>query len=130
MNALSNKRHPDETQADYRARRKVIGQQLARYLAGRMVHKATDIVQLPAAGINIDIDRAVRSGQYRDLQTVFAPGEVSRVDLPGCPTEPRLQAARIGRTKGVSYRRYPKVADRKRGYHRKRWHPEKDEGTA
>jgi hypothetical protein len=122
MNALSNKRHPNESQDNYRARRTLVEKQLCRYLEGRalneylkgrMLHVSTQIVQIPAKGVDSKIDEAVLRGEYRDLQTVFQPGAITRTDLPNMPSEPYIQEQRRGRTKGTTLRRYAVGYDRK-----------------
>lgn len=71
-----------------------------------MRHTSTQIVHLPAAGLDPQADIGVARGLYRDLTrcAVIAgrpvklkPGEKAP---KGCPE------IRIGRTKGVTYRRY------------------------
>lgn len=82
MNALSNARHPGEKFPDYKARLKLVGRKLKQYLRGQMVHVSTEIVHLPAQGLDAVADEAVRRGDYRDLQLVTKPnGTVIRV---GC----------------------------------------------
>ena len=68
-----------------------------------MRFKSCDIVRLPVAGVNAKVDRAVELGQYCDLTPVTTPGG---------------EQYRVGRTKGVSYRRYPAVSGMKRQNYR------------
>ena len=68
-----------------------------------MRFKSCDIVRLPVAGVNAKVDRAVELGQYRELVLVTTPGG---------------EQYRVGRTKGVTYRRYPAALGMKRRDHR------------
>jgi hypothetical protein len=90
QNALSNARHPDETFKNYKARLKLVGRNIKHYLRGQMTHVSSQIVHLPAAGGDTTVDEAVRRGDYRDLKLV---------------TKPDGTVIRVGRTKGVTYRR-------------------------
>ena len=90
MNALSNARHPGEKFAAYRARRQTTRRQVDAYLRGKMVHESTRIVQLPLLGDDVEIDRAVIAGQFRDA---------------ALRTLPDGKQVRVARTKGVTYRK-------------------------
>ena len=68
-----------------------------------MRFKSCDIVRLPVAGVNAQVDRAVELGQYRELILV---------------TTPAGEQYRVGRTKGATYRRYPATPGMKRRDHR------------
>lgn len=83
-------RRADETQADYRARRKLTGLAVAEHLRGRMLHVSSEIVSLPPLGENERFDREVRQGYYRDVIPM---------------TTPNGEAVRLARTKGATYRK-------------------------
>ena len=70
---------------------------------GKMAWTATRIARLPVLGADSQIDRAVLAGQYRDVQLVTTPGG---------------EQFRIARTKGQTYRKYPRTNGMKRRDHR------------
>ena len=84
-------RQPGESFKAYRSRHRVVNKAVRLHLKGRLAFVSTQIVTLPPAGLDTSIDRAVIAGQYRDCKLVVLAGEEKRV----------------GRTKGVTYRRYP-----------------------
>ena len=88
--APSNARQPGENLKACKARLKQTGQQIKAYLKGRLVHISTQIVRLPVLGADATVDEAVLRGQYRDVRLV---------------TLPDGKQMRVGRTKGVAYRK-------------------------
>ena len=91
MNALHNPaRTKGESQAEYRARRRQSQAVIAGNRRGTMAHVSTEPVQLPDAGVDSQVDEAVRRGLYVDLQAV---------------TLRNGDRIRIGRTKGDTFRK-------------------------
>lgn len=89
-NALSNARHPGESFADYKARRKIIGLEVKKRLKGTMSHVSTEPARLPIIGVDSQVDEAVLRGYYKDLKAV---------------TMKNGEQIRVGRTKGKTYRK-------------------------
>ena len=104
---LGNARMQGETFTNYRARRKLIAREVKTRLAGRMSFKSCDVVSYPTVGLDPALDTAIQkdveSGLLRDLVPLtMADGTIRR----------------FGRTKGVTYRKYPRISGLKRRDHR------------
>ena len=84
-----------------------------------MRHVSTEIVQLPAAELDPRADRAVETGQIRDVTrgVIVAGRFVALKDGEKAPKG--TVEVRVGRTKGKTYRRYPAVPGMKRRDHRR-----------
>lgn len=90
MNALHNPaRGADESQAAYRARRRQSQAVIAAHRKGTFAVVSTKPVQLPAAGVDSQVDEAVLRGHYKDLKVV---------------TLKTGEQIRVGRTKGETFR--------------------------
>lgn len=88
---LAPARRAGETFSDYVSRREVANDIARRYIQNGIVsHVSAQIVRLPPQGADEQVDEAIKIGQYRDVTTV---------------TEKSGKERRIGRTKGVTYRK-------------------------
>ena len=83
-------RYPFESQEQYRQRRSLMSRAVDRYLRGTMAHQSTTIMELAAAGEDVKTDDAIKQRLVRDVITATLPGG---------------KVIRIGRSKGVTYKR-------------------------
>ena len=111
-----NHRMAGEPFKAYQARCRAVNKAIKLHLRGRLVHKASEPVALPLPGVNTEADRAVLSGHFRDVKLIHPPVSLPWPHGPRNP-KPRGTQLRLGRTKGVTYRRYPEGRDRKEWRH-------------
>ena len=110
MKILPAKRYSSESFERYKARRKSVNTAVKRHPKGRMAHVASQIVELPMPEhTGPEAAEEIRRGNYCDLVTV--------VRSDGA-------LARVGRTKGVAYKRpadyvHPKGRGKRRRQARK-----------
>ncbi len=87
---INPKRMSGEKFKAYRARLREASAAIKRYLRGTIRYAASEIVIIPVLGADLAADHAVLGGQLRDVQDV---------------TLTNGKESRVGRTKGVAFKR-------------------------
>lgn len=105
-------RMPGENFAAYRKRRATVNRAVRVYLRGRMAHVSTQPVVLPLLGVDAAIDEQILQGKLRDVKLVTPQGALLPPFGPKAARPPAPQF-RVGRTKGVTYRKYPAGRERR-----------------
>ena len=122
MNALSSLLQPArgvrESRSAYVKRRATGNRLVDSMLRGRIArHESSRALQLPPAGEDVAIDHAIIRQQIRDV-TVVVPPVIPPPFGPSGAAAPK--GFRVGRTKGVTYRRPVPKAPSKRDEWRSR----------